>query len=156
MPVQEMTQPVLRLGTEGERLELAGFELVFKSPVPGSPEGWMAADCTLPARQMGAPLHYHRKLTESFYVISGELWIRVGDQEAIAGPGSYAFVPPGTPHSFANRSDAPVRFLGHASNVAHKDFLCELFAMIRNAPVWPPSDPSAMIALGERYDSVYL
>lgn len=157
MQVQEnCNEAVVCIDSEGERLELGGVKVTFKSPLPGSQEGWMAVDYTLPARQMGAPLHYHRNLIESFYVISGELWLRVGDREVTAGPGSYAFIPPGTLHSFANRSDAPVRFLGHASNGAHKDFLFELFRMIESEPVWPPKNPGKLIELGQRYDSFYV
>lgn len=156
MPVQELTQSVVRVGAEGDHIQFGPLDVIFKSPLEGSSEGWMAADYTLAANQAGAPPHYHRRLIESFYVISGELWIRVGDREVIAGPGSYALVTPGTLHSFGNRSDAPVRFLAHASEASHKDFLCELFRMVESEPVWPPQDPSKVIALGERYDTYYL
>jgi hypothetical protein len=63
---------------------------------------------------------------------------------------------PGTPHSFANRTGQPVRFLAHASHASHKAFLCELFEMAQEEPAWPPVDPRPYLALGERYDSVYL
>jgi mannose-6-phosphate isomerase-like protein (cupin superfamily) len=156
MPVQDIAPPVVRLGDEGERIEIGAIQVTFKSPLPGSREGWFAVDYTLPARQNGAALHYHQRITESFYVISGELWMRIGDREIVAGPGSYALVPPGTLHAFGNRSDAPVRFLAHASEAAHRDFLLELFEMIRSEPSWPPQDPSKMAELGRRYDTYYL
>jgi mannose-6-phosphate isomerase-like protein (cupin superfamily) len=152
----ELTKPVIRIASEGERIGFGGIEAIFKSPAAGSNEGWTAVDYTLPARQFGAPLHYHRQLTESFYVISGKLWMRVDDCEVSAGPGSYVLVPPGTLHSFANRTDAPARFLGHASNPDHKAFLCELFRLAETEPVWPPQDPKKIVALGERYDTFYL
>src|ERR1051325_11017292 len=107
MTVAERYQPVVRLGGGGGRFELGGVEAVFKSPTEDAPDAWMALDYTLPAGRMGAPLHYHRHTTESFYVISGELSMQVGEREVKAGPGSYVFVPPGVAHSFANRSDGP-------------------------------------------------
>jgi mannose-6-phosphate isomerase-like protein (cupin superfamily) len=140
---------------EGERISFRGVEIVFKSPI-GSSGGWTALDYTLPAGQFGAPLHYHRELTESFYVLDGELWMSVDGKSLNAGPGSFVLVPPGTPHSFANRSNAPARFLGHASNPSHKEFLLQLFRIAKSEPVWPPQDPERIIALGRRYDSVYL
>jgi mannose-6-phosphate isomerase-like protein (cupin superfamily) len=151
-----MAAPVLQLASQGEVIEFGGFKAVFKSPSPGSKEGWMAAEYTLPAHQVGAPLHYHRFLTESFFVIQGELKIRVGEHEAIAGPGSYALVPPATPHGFANVSDEPVHFLAHASDGEHKEFMMRLLAMIQNAAVWPPVDPRPVIELGEEFDTYYL
>jgi mannose-6-phosphate isomerase-like protein (cupin superfamily) len=115
-------RPLIAEGSAGERITFGASEMIFKSPSAASPEGWTAIDYTLAAHQPGAPLHYHRELTESFFVISGELWMRIGDRELIAGPGSYFFVPPGTLHSFANRSEAPVRVLAHASSPHHKAF----------------------------------
>ena len=140
---------------EGERISFRGVDIVFKSPLEAG-DGWTVLDYTLPARQFGAPLHYHRELVESFYVLSGTLWFRLGDQKIEAGPGSFVLVTPGTLHSFANRTDSPVRFLAHASNAEHKRFLCELFRMAQSESVWPPKDPSHFVRLGERYDTVYV
>jgi mannose-6-phosphate isomerase-like protein (cupin superfamily) len=156
MPVLQAPVPVLQIASEGEVIEFGGFRAVFKSPVGDQREGWMAAEYTLPPDTVGAPLHYHRDLTESFYVISGELSMRVAEQEVTAGPGSFALIPPGTPHGFANMSDAPVRFLAHASDGAHKQFMLQLLKMIQTAEVWPPKDPAAMLRMGERFDTYYL
>jgi mannose-6-phosphate isomerase-like protein (cupin superfamily) len=156
MTVFEAIQPVVRLGEEGERTGFGSAELIFKSPLPGTDQGWSAADTILPAGQMGAPLHYHRELTESFFVISGSLWMRVGDTEFVAEPGSYALVPPGTLHSFANRSDAPARFLLHASSPRHKEYLCKLFRMAEADHAWPPTDPAKVMELSSRYDTFFV
>ena len=134
---------------------LGGIEIIFKNPA-GDDEGWTVLDYRLPARQFGAPFHYHEELIESFYVLSGEIWFRVGDDEVALGPGGFAFVPAGVPHSFANRTDEPARMLAHASNSNRKKFLCELFKLVEREPVWPPKDRRAILELGKRYDSVYL
>jgi oxalate decarboxylase/phosphoglucose isomerase-like protein (cupin superfamily) len=44
-------------------------------------------------------------------VIEGELAFRIGDHAMTAGPGTLAFVPRGTPHTFANPTIEPVRTL---------------------------------------------
>jgi quercetin dioxygenase-like cupin family protein len=139
----------------GERISLQGIEIIFKSP-KDEEEGWTVLDYKLPARQFGAPLHYHEKLVESFYILSGEVWFRLGDDEFTMGPGGFVLANPGAPHSFANRTDAPARMLAHASSSAHKKFLCALFQMIKTESVWPPEDPRAIRELGRRYDTVYL
>jgi len=141
--------------SEGERISFNGVEIVFKSPAAAQ-SGWSVLDYSLPPRQFGAPLHYHTELIESFYVLSGEAWFRLGDEEFTLGPGAFVLVPPGTPHSFANRSDRFVRFLTHASNSSHKAFLKELFALVLTEPVWPPQDPSKIVALGKRHDTIYI
>jgi mannose-6-phosphate isomerase-like protein (cupin superfamily) len=154
MPVQDIAPPVVALGAEGETIELGGSKIVFKSPAPGSPDAWTVIDYTMAPEQPGPPLHYHQGTTESFYVISGELWMRVGDREFTAGPGSLAFVPPGTLHAFANRSGKPVHFLGHASTPGLRDLILEQIALFR-AGNWPPT-PEALREFGLRHDTHYL
>jgi mannose-6-phosphate isomerase-like protein (cupin superfamily) len=148
----ESTQNSIALAEgEGERISFGGVEILFKAEDP-----WTVLDYSMPAKQFGAPLHYHNRLIESFYVLTGELWMRLGDQELILKPGSFALAAPGTPHSFANNSEAPVRFLAHASHSDHKRFLCELLKMAQEEPVWPPADGRKVKELGARYDTVYL
>jgi mannose-6-phosphate isomerase-like protein (cupin superfamily) len=65
-----------------------------------------------PGRE-GADLHVHRAHTDLFYVIDGELTIRLGlDDEGVVVPaGQLARVPPLVVHGFRNGSDADVRYL---------------------------------------------
>lgn len=151
-----LAQPPVALGDgEGERISFGGVEITFKSP-RGEEDGWTVLDYRLPARQFGAVLHYHNAVVESFYILEGEVWFRIGEEEITLGPGGFAFVPAGILHSFANHSDAPARMLAHASSPDHKRFLCELFALIQQEPVWPPKDPQKIVELGRRYDTYYL
>jgi mannose-6-phosphate isomerase-like protein (cupin superfamily) len=61
----------------------------------------------------GADLHVHRRHTDLFYVLDGELTIRLGPagEEVAAPAGTLARVPPGVVHGFRNASDAEVRYL---------------------------------------------
>jgi mannose-6-phosphate isomerase-like protein (cupin superfamily) len=52
----------------------------------------------------------HRE-DDSFYVLEGELTFTVDDDQVVAGPGTFVLVPPGVPHTFANRGDAVVRMV---------------------------------------------
>jgi mannose-6-phosphate isomerase-like protein (cupin superfamily) len=147
--------PVALANGEGERVSLHGAEMVFKTEVEDA-EGWAVMDYTLPANQFGAPLHCHEELTESFFVVSGELWFQLGDEEMTLQAGGFVLVPPGTPHSFANRSDAPARLLGHSSSGKHKTYLKKLFAMAEAEESWPPKDPRPFVELAKQYDTTYL
>ncbi len=68
-------------------------------------------ETTLPAGVKGPPLHLHLAERESFRVTDGELAIRAGRDWRLYGAGAEVVVEPGTPHTFANRSDHPARFV---------------------------------------------
>jgi mannose-6-phosphate isomerase-like protein (cupin superfamily) len=63
----------------------------------------------VPGGYPGPVLHVHPEFDETFYVVAGTLAFRVGDHAYEAGPGTVAFVPRGTPHTFANPGEEPAR-----------------------------------------------
>ena len=65
----------------------------------------------LPRRSAGPPLHVHPAHGEGFYVLEGEITLRVGDQVRTAGPGTLVFAAKGVAHTFANRGDREARML---------------------------------------------
>jgi len=48
----------------------------------------------------GPPLHVHHREDEGFYVLEGEIRFRQGDDEFVAGPGSFVWGPREVPHAF--------------------------------------------------------
>ncbi|UJA21357.1 cupin domain-containing protein [Thermoleophilia bacterium SCSIO 60948] len=55
--------------------------------------------------------HVHDREDDSFYILEGELVFGFGDEEVVAGPGTFVLVPPGVSHGFRNDGDTPVRML---------------------------------------------
>ena len=77
-------------------------------------------------RRDGADLHVHHHHTDLFYVLDGELTVRLGTaDDTVALPaGALARVPALVVHGFRNDSDAPVRFLNfHAPGRRFAEFL---------------------------------
>jgi quercetin dioxygenase-like cupin family protein len=62
-------------------------------------------------RSAGPGPHYHRTLSESFYVLSGELTILADGTWSAFGPGDLAHVPEDGVHGFRNDGDAAASFL---------------------------------------------
>jgi hypothetical protein len=60
---------------------------------------------------VGAGPHYHHGRDEFFYLLEGELVLRIGDEHHTAGPGTFAFIPRETIHGFHNASAARARLL---------------------------------------------
>ncbi len=55
--------------------------------------------------------HFHRSITESFYVLDGTVRLYDGDHWTEATAGDFHFVPPGGIHAFRNESGAPASML---------------------------------------------
>jgi quercetin dioxygenase-like cupin family protein len=53
----------------------------------------------------GPPLHVHSREDEIEYVLEGQIRFRRGDDEFVAGPGSWVWQPRGVPHSFKVESE---------------------------------------------------
>ena len=77
-------------------------------------------------RRDGADLHIHRRHSDLFYVLEGELTVRLGPEgEGVAAPaGTLARVPPLVVHGFRNETDAELRYLNlHAPGVGFADYM---------------------------------
>ena len=59
----------------------------------------------------GPDPHFHRSITESFYVLSGRVSIFEGTSWVDSGPGDFAYVSQGGIHGFRNDSGEPATML---------------------------------------------
>ena len=66
------------------------------------------AEITLAPHSAGPPQHRHAQHDEGFFVVSGTARFTVGATEYEAPAGTLVMVPPGAPHTFANREDQPL------------------------------------------------
>ena len=59
----------------------------------------------------GPAAHFHRSISESFYVLGGAVRLHDGRRWLDAGPGDFLHVPPGGVHGFRNESGEPASML---------------------------------------------
>jgi mannose-6-phosphate isomerase-like protein (cupin superfamily) len=59
----------------------------------------------------GPTTHFHRTMSESFFVLSGTLHLFDGERWIDGTAGDYLYVPPGGLHAFGNESGEPVSML---------------------------------------------
>jgi mannose-6-phosphate isomerase-like protein (cupin superfamily) len=72
----------------------------------------------------GADLHIHRRHTDAFYVVAGELTVKLQTGEITVPAGSLARVPPLVVHGFRNASDADVVYLNfHTPGMGFADYM---------------------------------
>ena len=66
---------------EGESLNLNGLSVTFKVTSELSNNQLGVYEITVPPKTIGAKLHYHRFMDETFIVSEGTLTMEVGDQQ---------------------------------------------------------------------------
>jgi mannose-6-phosphate isomerase-like protein (cupin superfamily) len=74
----------------------------------------------------GPPPHIHERLYDMFYVLEGTLTMQLGGESLDLGCGSFVCVPPGTVHTFSNRSDQPARFLNFNTPAGWENYMRDL------------------------------
>ncbi|MFG2497435.1 cupin domain-containing protein [Streptomyces sp. NPDC048441] len=121
---EHFTYPAPRyLGAEGE--VNASFRSADTPPEVSSPGGathYLATQEStggefglfkgeLGPRSAGARTHFHRAMSESFYVLSGELELYNGEKWVTGRAGDFLYVPVGGLHAFKNVTDEPTSML---------------------------------------------
>lgn len=70
----------------------------------------------------GPPPHYHLNEDEWFCVLEGTASFLANGKWTDVGPGGAVFLPRGTPHTFKNNTDKPLKMLGHTSPSGFETF----------------------------------
>lgn len=96
--------PVIQAAGQGRALWHFGALLQFKA-LMSETDGQFWALEGLADRHMAVPLHAHSREDELWYVLEGQISFTVGDQITHAGPGSFAYIPRGVPHTFQITSE---------------------------------------------------
>ncbi len=68
----------------------------------------------------GAPPHHQPTEEELWYLIEGQLDVRVGTRSAVIRAGSFAFIPRNTTHTFKNSGTSLVRLLAWNAPAGHE------------------------------------
>ncbi|NUT37604.1 MAG: cupin domain-containing protein [Hamadaea sp.] len=80
----------------------------------------------------GPGAHYHRSMSESFFVLDGTVSLFNGDTWVDATAGDFLYVPPGGVHAFSNNSADPasmlILFAPGAPREAYFESLAEIVA----------------------------
>jgi quercetin dioxygenase-like cupin family protein len=111
-------------------------------------------DNIIPAGSPGPRPHLHRRHEEAFFVVEGELTVRVGARTITAPPGSFVLIPRGTVHQPSNRTAQPTRVLLIFSPAGMDTFFADAAAgrMPLQAPTNDPAILEAYEAFAAKYD----
>ena len=105
-----MKQGVFFEPGDGKKVRARGSSMVFKAIAESTDGAFSLMERDLPVSNRRPQPHTHDG-PEGFYVLDGSIEFIVGDQRRGGGPGFWALVPSGVPHTFGNVGDAPARLL---------------------------------------------
>lgn len=91
--------------------------------------------------------HYHKTMTEIFYILEGAIEFKFDDQTIIVTPGMTINVPPHNWHEVTCPQGGKLLTIFSPGGFDH--YLAELASMTKEQF----DDPALMIALGEKYDT---
>lgn len=75
-----------------------------------------------PPNVPGPPPHLHNSFEESFLIVEGEMEFFVNGEVKILKAGESIDIPPGTLHTFGNKSDVPCKWVNIHSPKGFRDF----------------------------------
>src|SRR5579871_3944339 len=97
------TAAVFRPG-EGKTLRIGGSSLTLKITSDMTDNQLGVYEIAMEPNTVGAQLHYHRFMDETFIVVGGTLTVQHGTETVQAPAGTVIHVPRFTPHGFSNTS----------------------------------------------------
>jgi mannose-6-phosphate isomerase-like protein (cupin superfamily) len=138
---------------EGASVWLGGVGVDFKIPAEVTGGAFSIVEHPLdPGRLI--PLHIHYREDELSYVLSGDVGIRIGDHDYVAGPGNYVFKPRGIPHTFWNAGPEPAHLLEFIWPAGFENFFAELGELAATSPLEEFAERRA--ALAREYDHYFV
>lgn len=143
-------QAIIMSPEEGEHLSMNGMSLRLKITSEMSNDQLGVYEISLAPQTIGAKLHYHRFMDETFIVNKGVVTIEAGTTQHLATPGTVIYVPRFTPHGFRNDTDKEVQ-LTLLFNPAQKreGFFRGLYKTLKEVPI----NPEKYLKLYNKYDS---
>ena len=101
-----------------------------------------------------SPWHVHQTEDESFYVVDGQISVKIEGQTRISlGAGGFAFGPMAVPHGFRVESEVPARILLITNGPEFADFIREASDQVdtNRLPEQSPADAARLKAAAARH-----
>jgi len=101
------------------------------------------------------PPHVHHDEDEISYVLEGTFGVRIGDEVAEAGPGSYIFKPRNVPHTFWNAGPSRARLIEIIQPAGFEHFFEKLGEAAQSASS-PEEFDATRTRLGAQYNLAFV
>ncbi|MGF1515145.1 MAG: cupin domain-containing protein [Elainellaceae cyanobacterium] len=106
-----MSLPLILQPEDGKTVQIRSSTCTFKVTGHETHGHFGLFEFTMPPETSGASPHVHKKLTELFYVLEGEVELSLNGDRHRAVPGTLMRVPENMPHGFSNPGPVQARML---------------------------------------------
>jgi quercetin dioxygenase-like cupin family protein len=107
---------------EGKTVSVLGEPYTYKVVGGDTGGNYSLIECI--AAGDGPPPHIHKSEEEAFYVLEGEVNVKIGEQTIRAG--SFVLIPRGTVHTFSTVGTEPAKMLVIISPAGFEQFFTEI------------------------------
>jgi mannose-6-phosphate isomerase-like protein (cupin superfamily) len=123
-----MSAPLIVQPGDGRRLDLGNFEAIVLASRTDTSDAFTLLQTQNEPPDFGPPMHIHQDAAEAFFVLEGTYLMYVEDRQEACPPGTFVYVPRGTPHTFKVTSERPGKKLNLFTPAAMQGFFEELAA----------------------------
>ena len=109
---------------EGKTIQVPGHPITYKATKEDTGGAYSLLEAMITGE--GPPQHIHKTEEEAFYILEGEVNIKIGEQTIRGTVGSFVLIPRGTVHTFWNAGPTPSKLLGIFSPPGFEQFFVEV------------------------------
>jgi quercetin dioxygenase-like cupin family protein len=143
------SEPLILGPGEGRRFPIGRPTVTVKTDADSGPIALFESEP--PPGIVVAPPHRHNEYMEAFYVLEGQIELRVGERTLRESPGAFVQVPPGVVHGFHNPGPGHAKLfilVYPAAGLGMVEDLVNLMEASRGAP-----DAAEVHAIFAKYNS---
>jgi quercetin dioxygenase-like cupin family protein len=144
------TLPIVKHANQGEWLDVLGMQIKFLCTSDDTQGSYSSMINTVP-KGLGAPPHKH-PWDESFYVLKGQVALRIDENRYQLSEGDYALVPANSVHAFEGLSEEEGLLIAFESPSHSQEFFKEIHDTVQNLP----DDIEKMPGIGERHSVTFV
>lgn len=135
---------------EGRSFSVLGDHYTLKAVGRDTRGAWSLTEITAQSGAPGPPPHIHDNEEEALYVLEGNLRVTIGERTMEAPTGTFALVPRGTVHTFANSGPRPARVLVVVSPAGFEQAFLEMSEFMARGD--QPPDMERLLAIARKYN----
>ena len=143
-------QPTTLGPGEGRLIQVPGHPITYKATAEGTGGAYSLLEVVVAGN--GPTQHIHKSEEEAFYILEGEVNIKLGEHTIRGTVGSFVLVPRGTVHTFWNAGATPAKLLIIFSPPGFEQVFVEVWGGASDEEIDTDTYVERLTAVAEKYN----